>query len=71
MMQNFTKGVSITELSIELWFLINDIDIASPPGPNGEDPASQQLDTIPEIADDMKDFDRLSILSMPSVVDNY
>ena len=71
-MQNFLKGISVTELSIELWFLINDLDIASPPGPNGEDPASQQLPSIPENAtDEGKDFERLSLLSMPSVVDNY
>lgn len=70
MIQNFTKGVSITELSIELWFLINDIDIATPLGPNGEDPASH-LSPIPEQAEEFKDFDKVSVLSMPSVVDNY
>ena len=71
MIQNFTKGVSITELSIELWFLINDIDIATPLGPNGEDPATQ-LQPIPEQAEEIKDFDKMSALSqMPSVVDNY
>ena len=53
MKQNFVKGVSITELSIELWFLINDVDIASSPGPNGEDPASHQLSAIPENANDI------------------
>ena len=28
MIQNFSKGESITELSIQLWYLICDIDIA-------------------------------------------
>ena len=29
MLQNFSKGESITELSIQLWYLINDIDVAA------------------------------------------
>lgn len=30
LLRNFSKGESITELSIELWFLINEVDIAKP-----------------------------------------
>ena len=66
MLQNFTKGVSITELSIELWFLINEIDIARPlDGGNKEAKVEvQNLKTMPDrVKELLKDFDKASLLA--------
>ena len=65
MLQNFNKGESITELSIQLWYMICDIDITSP--------ESQQQKPSPILnrMQELKEWDKQSMLSMGSVGDNY
>ena len=59
MLQNFAKGVSITELSIELWFHIDEIDIAKP-----NESKEKHLNSMPDrVKELLKDFDKASLLS--------
>ena len=70
MLQNFAKGESITELSIQLWYLICDIDIAPQNGNNDEDDPEKPQGILDRM-EDLKDLDKQSIISLVSVVDNY
>lgn len=72
MIQNFTKGESITEISIELWYLICDTDIvdtnqAKPQQKSEQTTKAQIIEKIEEL----KDLDKQSQISMVSVLDNY
>lgn len=69
MLQNFTKGESVTELSIQLWYLICDIDIAS--DLSATKPAEESKNQIMERMEDLKDLEKQSVKSLMSVVDHY
>ena len=79
MIQNFTKGESITEMSIELWHLICDIDIVdtnqTKPELKSEPNKAQIIEKVeePKDLDFLRkiDLDKQSQISMMSVLDNY
>lgn len=71
MLQNFGKGESITELSIQLWYLICDIDIDNKVKDDQENQKQFSPMAILDRMEDLKDLDKQSLVSMVSVVDNY
>ena len=71
MIQNFTKGESITEMSIELWHLICDIDIVDTNQTKPELKSEPNKAQIIEKVEELKDLDKQSQISMMSVLDNY
>ena len=60
--QSFLRGESFTELSVQLWNLICDLDI--------QKPSSDELTPIPEKFEDLKELDNLSQITT-SIADNY
>ena len=60
--QSFIRGESFTELSIQLWVLICDLDIKKQ--------SEGQLQSIPEKLEDLKDLDNLSQITT-SIADNF
>ena len=70
-MKNFAKGESITELSIELWYLICEVDVDESKASAEVLTDSKKVIKIPERMEDLRDLDKQSLLSMVSLMENY